>query len=329
MKYIIIPLLIAMVAMLSCGNAKSGRQQDDKAQGQEASIPAFDADSAYAHVKAQVDFGPRVPGSKGHSACAEWLIGKLTSYGAEMHVQRVQLYRYDGVMLPAVNIIASFDPSNSKRVMLCAHWDTRPWADNDDDEGNFHTPILGANDGASGVGVLLEVARLVSTQHPAVGVDIMLFDAEDSGTPRFDQANYDDNSWCLGSRYWAFNPHKAGYTARYGLLLDMVGAADAVFFPAGFSHDYASPIIDKVWGKAADMGYSHLFVNDFGGYINDDHVPVNEIARIPCVDIIHNDPTSTGFGTFWHTVGDDMSVIDKQMLGIVGAVVTNVIYNEK
>ena len=329
MKYIIIPLLIAMVAMLSCGNAKSGQQQDGQAQGQEASVPAFDADSAYAHVKAQVDFGPRVPGSKGHSACADWLIAKLTSYGAEMHVQRVELQRYDGVALPAVNIIASFDPSNTKRVMLCAHWDTRPWADNDDDEGNFHTPILGANDGASGVGVLLEIARLVSTQHPAVGVDIMLFDAEDSGTPRFDQANYDDNSWCLGSRYWAFNPHKAGYTARYGLLLDMVGAADAVFFREGFSHDYASPIIDKVWGKAADMGYSHLFVNDIGGYINDDHVPVNEIARIPCVDIIHNDPTSTGFGTFWHTVGDDMSVIDKQMLGIVGAVVTNVIYNEK
>lgn len=329
MKHIMMPLLLAAVVALSCGNSKS--KQSDAAESIPAQVivPAFDADSAYSYVKSQVDFGPRVPGSSAHKACADWLIGKLSSCGAQMHVQRAQLQRYDGEMIDAVNIIASFDPDNMKRVMLCAHWDSRPWADHDDDAANHRKPILGANDGASGVGVLLEIARLITLNKPEIGVDIILFDAEDSGTPSFDSENYDDASWCLGSQYWAHNPHKQGYTARYGVLLDMVGAKDAVFYREGFSSDYASAVLDKVWGKAAELGYSHLFVNDYSSYINDDHVPVNQIARIPCIDIIHNNPTTTGFGEFWHTVNDDMSVIDKEMLSVVGTVVLNVIYSEK
>lgn len=329
MKYLTLIMMIASAMTLSCGNAKSGHQGGEQTVPMQVVVPSFNADSAYSYVKRQVDFGPRVPGSDGHKACAAWLEQKLAGFGAKIYKQNVQLQRYDGALLDAVNIIASFDPDNVKRVMLCAHWDTRPWADNDDDPANHHTPILGANDGGSGVGVLLEVARQIAAAKPAVGIDIMLFDAEDSGTPRFDNDDYDDRSWCLGAQYWAHNPHRQGYTARYGLLLDMVGAADAVFYREGFSQDYAPSVIDKVWDKAAQLGYSHLFVNDFAGYISDDHVPVNEIARIPCIDIIHNDPTTTGFGTFWHTVDDDMDIIDKQMLGIVGAVVLNVIYNEK
>lgn len=326
MKGIIYSLLVLVVCGMSCGNSQ--KQEKNTETQQSATVPVFNGDSAYAFVSEQVGFGPRVPGTDGHKACYEYLYGKFKSYGAEVSVQNFQVNRYDGVLMDAKNIIASFDPENVKRVMLCAHWDTRPWADNDDEE-NHYKAIDGANDGASGVGVLMEIARLVSVTKPEVGVDIILFDAEDSGTPRFYKGEYDEQSWCLGSQYWAYNPHKTGYNARYGILLDMVGAKDAVFCKEGFSSDYAGSIVNKIWKKAAELGYAHIFSDQCCGYITDDHVPVNEIARIPCVDIIHNDPGTGGFGDFWHTVNDNMDGIDKDMLFKVGTVVLNVIYSEK
>ena len=327
MKSLIFSILVIAACGISCGNSqKQSKQETVKTT---ISVPAFNGDSAYSFVQKQVDFGPRVPNTKGHRECGDYLINKLKSYGAEVVTQEMQLMRYDGVQMNARNIIASFDPQNVKRVMLCAHWDTRPWADNDANEKNYHTAIDGANDGGSGVGVLLEIARQISMSKPQIGIDIILFDAEDSGTPRFHKGQYDEKSWCLGSQYWAYNPHKAGYNARYAVLLDMVGAKNAVFCKEGFSVDYASSVVKKIWNKAGELGYAHIFVDQHCGYITDDHVPVNEIARIPCVDIIHNDPAAAGFGDFWHTVNDNMDGIDKDMLTKVGTVMLNVIYSEK
>lgn len=325
MKATVFSLIILILGIISCGNSQKKEKKETEIPA--ISVPAFNGDSAYSFVEKQVAFGPRVPNTKGHKDCAEYLENKLKSYGADVVVQKFQVNRYDGVLMNAKNIIASFDSQNVKRIMLCAHWDTRPWADNDIEQ-NYYKAIDGANDGASGVAVLLEIARAVSESAPEVGIDIILFDAEDSGTPRFHDGNYDEKSWCLGSQYWSYNPHKSGYNARYGILLDMVGAENAVFCKEGFSVDYAGSIVKKIWNKAAELGYSHIFMDEYCGYITDDHVSVNEIARIPCVDIIHNSPTE-GFGEFWHTVNDNMDGIDKNMLSKVGNVVLNVIYSEK
>lgn len=326
---LLLPLTLALV--LSCGNNTAGKQAATEETKTIVNIPEFVADSAYHYVEAQTLFGTRVPGSEGHKACGDYLVAKLKEFGATVTEQTFDAYRYDGVKMPARNIIASYDTENKKRVLLCAHWDTRPWADQDADKKNYHTPIMGANDGASGVGVLLEVARLLKDNKPAVGVDIIFFDVEDSGTPAFDTKNYSEDSWCLGSAYWAANPHVSGYNARYGILLDMVGSAGATFYKEGFSVNYASSIVDKIWKKAAEMGHSSVFYDGAGGYITDDHLPVNRVARIPCVNIVHTNPASmsNGFGEFWHTVNDNMDLIDRNMLGIVGDVVVNVLYSEK
>lgn len=330
----IIPILALFLAVASCGSSSKKNDATDAqsaAQPRQVTVPVFDADSAYSYVAAQTEFGPRVPGTEAHARCADYLVAKFKEFGAEVVTQDMELVRYDGVGIRGRNIIASYGGENRKRVMLCAHWDSRPWADNDADAANHHKHIDGANDGASGVGVLLEIARHLSQQSPAIGIDIVLFDAEDSGTPRFDNAAYDEESWCLGSQYWARAPHKSGYSARYAILLDMVGARDAVFYREGFSENYAHTVVDKIWKKAADLGYAALFVDEPCGYLTDDHVPVNQIARIPCVDIIHYDPNNeeSGFGDFWHTVDDNIAIIDKSTLAKVGTVVLNVIYSEK
>ncbi len=218
--------------------------------------------------------------------------------------------------------------------MLAAHWDSRPYADHDANSDNHRTPIDGANDGASGVGVLLEIARLLD-ENPIDenlgGVDIVLFDLEDYGPATQERNQYSEDTWALGSQYWAKTPHIPGYQAQFGILLDMVGAADPEFPREYFSQQYASWVLDKVWRKAFDLGYGSYFVNRPGSPISDDHVPMNEIAGIPTINIIHLDPNSTN-GTFfdhWHTVNDNLSIIDKETLRIVGEVVASVIYYEQ
>ena len=295
-------------------------------------VPAFNADSAYLYVKQQVDFGPRTPNSRAHDLCGDYLAARLESFGAKVYNQRADLTGYDGKTLKARNIIGAFNPDAKRRVLLCAHWDTRPWADNDPDEANHHKPILGANDGASGVGVLLEVARQLQQQAPAIGVDIIFFDMEDSGTPQFASSLGDDShTWCLGSQYWARAPHVQGYNARFGILLDMVGGKGATFLREGYSMQHAPSVVKKVWKAAAKLGFGNYFIDEDGGYVNDDHGPVNEIARIPCIDIINCSLTDelSSFGNFWHTLDDNMDVIDRATLQAVGQTVLHVVYNEK
>ena len=292
--------------------------------------PDFDGDSAYNFVDKQVAFGPRVPNTPQHTACADYLVGELTRLGADVKEQKAVLTAFDGTKLNARNIIGSYGLDKKDRVLLFAHWDTRPFSDQDSNEQNYHKPILGANDAASGVGVLLEVARTIQAKSPEVGVDIIFFDAEDYGAPHFMENAPEGDWWCLGSQYWSKNPHVPGYTAKYGILLDMVGAPDATFFKEQFSKKYAPTIVEKVWNTAGNLKLGKHFVGRDGGYITDDHIPVNENMQIPSVDIIHFDEkTDTGFGSYWHTQNDDMSNISKETLKAVGQTVLEVIYNEK
>lgn len=314
----------------SCGQkSKSASETKQEAPTVQTEVPVFDADSAYQYVKAQVDFGPRVPNTQAHAACGDYFVSELTRFGARVIEQRAGLKNYAGLVLNARNIIASFQPEKKDRILLFAHWDTRPYADHDPDPANHRTPIDGANDGASGCGVLLEIARQISQKEPSIGIDIIFFDAEDWGTPTFETRTSAESGYCLGSDYWARYPHEPGYTARYGILLDMVGAPDATFYKEAYSKRYASRLLNKVWNTAQSLGFGVYFINADGGAIEDDHVHVIEHRNIPCIDIIHQDmTTNTGFGPFWHTLSDTMDGIDKKTLHAVGQTLLEIIYNE-
>ena len=330
-KLMITPLLCLLtVAAISCGNGKKA-EQTKEVEKEIVKAPEFNADSAYLYVEEQVKFGPRVPNTQAHKDCGEYIAQKLTSFGAKVYNQYADLTAWDGTLLKARNIIGAYKPESKKRVLLCAHWDTRPYADNDPNEKNYHTPILGANDGASGVGVLLEIARQIQQSSPELGIDIVLFDAEDYGTPSFHKGRYQEHDWCLGSQYWGRFPHVQNYNARFGILLDMVGGKEATFYYEGYSARNAHKQMKKIWKKANEIGYGNYFIREEGGEVTDDHVYVHTIGRIPCVDIINYDVRSqrASFGDFWHTLDDNMEVIDRNTLKAVGQTVMEVIYNEK
>lgn len=294
-------------------------------------IPPFNADSALHFVKAQTEFGPRVPGSKAHAECAAWLKEKLLQTTPDVIIQDFKARVYDGKVYNGKNIIAVYNPEAKARIMLCAHWDSRPYADHDPDPAKRNEPVMGANDGASGVGVLLEVARILKENKPNAGVDIIFFDLEDYGPPQDKQDEAANEHWGLGSQHWSKNPHATGYRARFVVLLDMVGAKDAKFRKEGFSMYFAPDKVKKVWDIAHSLGYQDYFLNETGGYINDDHYFINELAKIPAIDIIHLDPASSNgsFFEYWHTTGDTFDKIDKETLRVVGEVVTKVVFVER
>ena len=328
-------LFIASVILLaSCNSCQSNKSANQAASVNEPSYtqlsPNFNSDSAFLYIKEQVDFGPRVPNSAAHLECGDYLVSKLNEFGADVTEQKVVLKTYDGISLNARNIIGVYNPDQKKRVLLFAHWDTRPFADQATDKSKRTQPILGANDGASGVGVLLEIARQLNETPVDIGVDIVLFDAEDWGQPSFESNQVPGDWWCLGSQYWANNPHTPNYRANFGILLDMVGASNATFYKEGYSVQYASNVTEKIWSLASKLGYGDYFKNKKGGYITDDHVAVNQMHRAPSVNIIHTSESSPhGFGDFWHTHKDDMSVINKTTLKVVGQTVMEVVYNEQ
>lgn len=264
------------------------------------------------------------------------MVEKLSEYADTVMVQQFRTRLYNNQGIDGKNIIASFNPNATKRIVLCSHWDSRPFADHDPDEANWNHPIDGANDGASGVGVLIESARCFHNQPlpEKVGVDIVLFDLEDYG-PRQDQAEqyYDDrrNYWALGSQHWSAQPHVAGYKANFGILLDMVGASEPNFMKEYYSQGYAAWLSNKVWHVAQDLGYRQYFVNELGDPISDDHLPMNEIAGIPTIDIIDLRPESSNlsFPENWHTLNDNIENIDVNTLGMVGNVLMHFIYENQ
>ena len=325
---IVLASVFMMFSAFSCGGGSKTSSANEQNEKVVVNVPQFDADSAYLYVKNQVDFGPRVPNTKEHVACGNYLAEQLEAFGAQVTNQYADLIAYDGTLLKARNIIGSYKPESKKRIALFAHWDTRPWADNDADSKNHHTPILGANDGASGVGALLEIARLVNKQQPELGIDIILLDAEDYGAPQFYEGKHKEEFWCLGSQYWARHPHVQGYNARFGILLDMVGGEGSVFMKEGYSEDFAPDINKKVWKAAKKLGYGKTFMDGNGGLVTDDHLFINRLARIKTIDIIPTSPDGD-FTPTWHTVNDTMDHIDKNTLKAVGQTVLEVIYNEK
>lgn len=328
MKFFSISLIITLFALSGCSSSAKSNQQASKETL--LIVPQFNADSAYLYVKTQVDFGPRVPNSKAHDECGDYLVHQMERFGAKVIQQKADLKAFDGTILHSDNIISSFNPSAKTRILLCAHWDSRPYCDHDPNSANYHKPVLGANDGASGVGVLMEVARQLSRQEPTVGVDIIFLDSEDEGTPDFYKGAQDENSWCLGTQYWATHLEPANYHARFGILLDMVGAPNATFYKEQESMNNAPDIVEKVWNQAKEDGFSAFFVDQDGGAITDDHVFVNRLAGIPCIDIIQEDLNSpTGFAAYWHTTHDTMDNIDRTTLLAVGQTLLGVIYKEK
>jgi len=324
-------LLVLPWLFTACHSNKNKPTETEITNKQHATVfvPEFNADSAYAYVDRQVAFGPRVPNSAANAACAAWLEQKLQQYTPNVIVQKASVTAFNGTVLTARNIIASFNPENTSRILLCAHWDSRPWADHDPEPANHKKPVPAANDGASGAGVLLEVARLMHLHDPGLGVDIVLFDAEDYGEPQ-DMQGTNEDSWGLGSQYWSKNPHVPGYMARFGILLDMVGAEGATFTMEGTSMYYAPDIMRRVWQTAHRIGYDNYFSTRKTGPITDDHVYVNQNLGIPTIDIIDYDQDrEKGFFPYWHTVSDDMAQIRKETLKAVGQTVTTVVYESK
>ena len=296
----------------------------------------FDADSAYLFCQQQCDFGPRTMNSEAHEQCAQWIAQKFAQYGYQVTLQKADLKGYDGTILKSSNIIATAPVAGdsgavANRLLVCAHWDSRPWADNDPDSVNWHKPVMAANDGASGVAVMLELARQLQ-QHDStnVAVDFVCFDAEDWGVPQWSNQS-DADSWALGAQYWAANcPQSVAKNYRYAILLDMVGGQGAKFYHEGFSLEHARPVVDKIWKAASAAGYGSFFPSQPGGYVTDDHVPVNEKAHIPCVDIINHYPEcpQSNFGPTWHTINDDMQHLDRNTLKAVGQTLIQLIYSE-
>lgn len=335
--------LTLLLAVAACNNGKTVVTDETPLAG-----PTFNEDSAFAFCEAQCTFGPRTMNSSAHDECEAWIIQRFTQYGCEVTTQKADLTGWDGTVLRSTNIIARHNPTAKRRILICAHWDSRPWADNDPDTTNWKQPVIAANDGASGVAVMLELARSINafasknadsigvdTVRLDVGIDFVCFDAEDYGTPSWADRQDSEDTWALGAQYFARNLPST--TARgggdtdvpyaFGILLDMVGGQGARFYHEGLSKHYAPEVLQKVWQAAQDAGYSALFTPQDGGTVTDDHKPLNE-AGIPTIDIIpyYPDCEQSAFGPTWHTMQDDMEHIDRSTLKAVGQTLVQFLY---
>lgn len=312
------------MAMLLCTGCSSTVKESKTA---DTSVPepqvAVSADSLYSFVERQVAMGPRTPATKAHSACGDMIVTQLHRYGVDTVVeQRSDVITYEWKHFTARNIFGQINPKCNNRVLLLAHYDTRPWADNDPDPAKRTTPVLGANDGASGVAVLLEAARVLGQNKPDnVGIDLLFVDMEDSG-----EESGDEDTWCLGTQEWVRTmPYTDDNRPKLGILLDMVGGRDAKFYREYFSEQYASPQVARIWAVARESGFGDRFINTSAGGVVDDHIYINR-AGIPCVDIIEcaNDATGT-FPPTWHTTSDNLAAIDRATLKAVAQTVINTI----
>ena len=314
-------LLLITLSWQSCKNDTSSATASATQEKKSVTIPVFNPDNAYAHIEKQLSFGFRVPGTPEHKACGEWIAATLKSHGAQVIIQDFKSNFLGKKDVPSFNIMAQFNPNHKNRILLAAHWDSRLIADKDDERTG--DPIPGADDGASGVGVLLEIARILSENPIDMGIDLILFDAEDQGD------NNTNETWALGSQYWSKNLVPNNYKAQYGILLDMVGSEGAVFGLEEYSYVYAKKQQEKVWTLAKRMGYSDFFREETSGAVMDDHFWVMKNTGMPMVNIINQKPGDrSSFGDYHHTHDDNISIISKRTLRVVGQVVTAAIYNE-
>lgn len=318
-----------VVLVCACSGSAGNTAKTEDKSSKPVLLGAFDKDSAYKYIADQVAFGPRVPGTKAHDDCGRYLADRLTQFGADTVIeQHAVVTAYNGDKLPINNIFARFNPEAVNRVLLVAHWDTRPWANMETTEDKRTMPVPGANDGASGVGVILEIARNLGMKAPDCGVDILFTDAEDYGK----EGGFDNNdeSWCLGTQYWVENmPYSSVNRPSYGILLDMVGGTDARFHREVLSNAEAKSPTVKIWSEGNTLGFGDIFVNQIGGAVVDDHLFLIK-AGIPTTDIIEHVSDATGnFPATWHTLADDMQHISTKTLDAVGKTVLNVVYKEK
>jgi hypothetical protein len=325
-KYLsIFPVLVLLLARCNSGDHHAVDDAGNKLpqnQAAQKQAPQFNADSTYDCIKKQVDFGPRVPNTKAHEACAKYLENKLRQYTPDVTVQTGDVKAYDGTILHIKNIIGMVHPEKQRKILLCSHWDSRPWAD--EDSVDKRKPIDAANDAGSGIAMMLEIARQLQHANPDIGVIILMEDAEDYGVSQ------DENSYALGAQFWAKSLDKTKYLADYGILLDMVGAANARFLQEQFSIDYAPTVVNKVWAQAQASGTSNYFIMNHTGGITDDHLPINRIASIPTIDIVDYDQSRPkGFGFYWHTHADNIKIIDKNTLKAVGQTLLDLIFSER
>ncbi len=313
------------VFVLSACNSEQKQASTEEQKEVKLTSPDFNADSAYAFTKAQIDFGPRIPSTAAHAKCAAYLQQKLKSFGGDVFIQQAPVKTYDGKTHQLKNIIAAFYPEKKERILITAHWDSRPFSDQDSDVLNRDKPFDAANDGASGVAVILEMARQIQLKQPNVGVDFILWDIEDYGKAN-DETEH-EVTWCIGSQYWSKNQTFKEVKPIYAINLDMVGGSNAQFAMDEVSRKYAPAVLQKVWGIADEIGFSNYFLNLNSGSLIDDHYWVNQ-AGIPCIDIIHF-TDATGFYKNWHTQFDNLNNIDRNTLKAVGQVVLETLYREK
>jgi hypothetical protein len=322
-----IAVVVTMLFITNCTNNTPPKSSSTDTSNNSTSIykqvsPMFNADSAYYFIKKQVEFGPRVTASKESIKCSKWIVNQFKKYDAEVIVQEGSVTNWDKRKINIINIIAQTNTKATKRILITAHWDSRPYADNDPIESNKNKPVLAADDGGSGIGVMLELARVIQKNKLDIGVDFICFDAEDLGKPEY------EDSYCLGTQYWGKNQLPVNYKASYAINLDMVGGKGAKFVWEKNSIDQGEATLRKVWEKAALLGYSDIFQYLQLGQITDDHVYVHKYTQIPAIDLIHFNQ-QTGFPIWWHTVNDDMTNIDNNTLKSVGQTLLEVIYSEK
>ena len=332
--FLFITILLLFTFFSSCNEEITVETQEKKSTVKKwKEAPIFMEDSAYKYIEKQISFGPRVPNTREHIACGDFLINKLNSFGVLTKEQIGEVTAFNRVKLPLRNITGIINPKAKKKILLCAHWDTRPFADRD--TINTNQPIDGANDGASGVAVILEIVRIIKKDSLDIGVEIVFFDVEDYGAPSLNSGFFDlqsmNDTWCLGSQYWSYNLPIDYIKPDFGILLDMVGAKGAVFPKEEISRKYAGYHLNKIWKLADYLGYSQYFQKKVAPPITDDHTYINQLASIPTLDVIHYDVSPFSgrfdFGKFHHTHKDNMDVIEKTTLKAVGQTILSYLYN--
>lgn len=323
----LLPIAITATLLFACGgnnNQTSGETTEKDYTS--VKTPDFNADSAFSYVEQQLAFGPRIPNSQAHEKCAEYLANAMRQWTDTVIVQDFKSTLWNNTTAKGKNIIASVNPKAENRILLAAHWDSRAYADHDPDTTKYHQPILGANDGASGVAVLMEMARIFRQNDINIGIDYIFFDLEDQGSPTFADS-YQNDSWCLGAQYWATHPHIPFYNAQYGILLDMVGGFNPRFTKEEVSRTFAPGITNKLWTVAQQLGYGKIFENSESEAILDDHLYINQNTNIPMVDIVCNQ-SDKNFFEHWHTQGDNLDAIDRNTLALVAKVIMTMIIGD-
>ena len=315
MKYPLIGSLLCFI-LSACEFSCAG-----KTLVKQEPLPLFDENEAYAQILTYEKFGPKVPGTEAHVKAGDWIISELKKASLNPLEQKTTAKTFDGKMIPVRNIMAQFNKDAKTRYLLSAHWDNRPFADEDPDPKYRKTPIQGVNDGGSGVVVLLGIAKSLQGKSISIGVDFLFLDAEDWGNPGSEE------SYCLGTQYWAQHPIPENYQAKFGINYDMVGRIGSIFPTEGNSAKKAPELAKKIIASAQKLGYSELFPDIQVGSVIDDHIYLMQ-RGFPVYDLISMTPNGR-FPPEWHTHLDTSEFISRDVLKAVGRTTLQVLWDEQ